>query len=52
MYSIGLKVSKSTINCFVPNGEIDSEKDIKVPVHDEKIENIKDYMTYYKFIVK
>ena len=23
MYSIGLDVSKSTINCFVPNGEID-----------------------------
>lgn len=23
MYSIGLDVSKSTINCFVPSGEID-----------------------------
>ena len=23
MYSIGLDVSKSTINCYIPNGEID-----------------------------
>ena len=23
MYSVGLDVSKSTINCFIPNGEID-----------------------------
>ncbi len=141
MYSIGLDVSKSTINCFVPNGEIDlvidnnekslnqflsklkkiykkdidkivfifeptgsystllkrfctkkkikafivnpkqshnfakavaqrnksdeidarvlskmiviaSENDIRVPVYDKNVEDIKDYMSYYKFIVK
>ncbi|MGB3752151.1 MAG: IS110 family transposase [Arcobacteraceae bacterium] len=141
MYSIGLDVSKSTINCFVPNGEIDlviannekslnqflsklkkiykkdikqivfifeptgsystllkrfctkksikafivnpkqshnfakavaqrnksdeidaqvlskmiviaSENDIRVPIYDKNIEDIKDYMSYYKFIVK
>ena len=23
MYSIGLDVSESTINCYIPNGEID-----------------------------
>lgn len=141
MYSIGLDVSKSTINCYVSNGEIDlvidnneislnqfylklkkiykkdidkivfifeptgsyssllkrfctkksikafivnpkqshnfakaiaqrnksdkidsqvlskmisiaTNSDIKVPVYDENIENIKDYMSYYKFVVK
>jgi transposase len=31
---------------------IATNSDIKVPVHDENIENIKDYMSYYKFVVK
>lgn len=31
---------------------ITSENDIKVPIYDENIEDIKDYMSYYKFIVK
>ena len=141
MYSIGLDVSKSTMNCYIPNGEIDlvidnsekslnqflsklkkrykkdidkivfifeptgsystllkrfctkkkikafivnpkqshnfakavaqrnksdeidarvlskmiviaSENDIRVPVYDENVEDIKDYMSYYKFIMK
>jgi transposase len=141
MYSIGLDVSKSTINCYIPNGEVDliidnnlkslnqfysklkkiykkdidklvfifeptgsystllkrfctkkkikafivnpkqshnfakavaqrnksdeidarvlskmiviaSENDIKIPIYDENIEDIKDYMSYYKFVVK
>ena len=141
MYSIGLDVSKSTMNCYIPNGEIDlvidnsekslnqflsklkkrykkdidkivfifeptgsystllkrfctkkkikafivnpkqshnfakavaqrnksdeidarvlskmiviaSENDIRVPVYDENVEDIKDYMSYYKFVTK
>lgn len=141
MYSIGLDISKSTINCFIPNGEVDliidnnqkslnqfyaklkkiykkdikqivfifeptgsystllkkfcteksikafivnpkqshnfakavaqrnksdeidaqvlsrmiviaPENDIKIPIYDENIEDIKDYMSYYKFVVK
>ena len=31
---------------------IATNSDIKVPVYDENIENIKDYMSYYKFFVK
>ena len=31
---------------------IATNSDIKVPVYDENIENIKDYMSYYKFVVK
>ena len=31
---------------------IASEEDIKVPIYDKNVEDIKDYMSYYKFIVK
>ena len=31
---------------------IASENDIRVPIYDKNVEDIKDYMSYYKFVVK
>ena len=31
---------------------IASENDMRVPVYNENVEDIKDYMSYYKFVVK
>lgn len=46
MYSIGLDVSKSTINCYISNGEIDL-----VITNDEKSLN-QFYLKLKRFIKK
>lgn len=50
MYSIGLDVSKSTINCYIPNEEIDlaidnNEKSLNP---DYAIGKFQSKQTYYK----